>query len=123
MVGRMKCPLFLALLLAGAAQAQALVDPMRPATGGYGEAEVVAARTAGPMLEQVVLGGGRNFAVINGRRVAVGEKFGDSTVVRIEPDQVTLRGDTTQVLRMFPHADRKSAGAGPAPQRRKAGEG
>lgn len=119
----MRGPLFLALLLAGAAQAQTLVDPMRPATGGYGETEVAAARAAGPVLEQIVLGDGRKFAVINGRRVELGEKFGGSTVVQIGPDQVTLRGDTTQVLRMFPRADRKSAGAGPAPQPRKAEQG
>jgi hypothetical protein len=115
----------LAALLAAAtpAAAQALVDPMRPATAGHGEMEVAAARSGGPVLEQIVLGDGRKFAVISGRRVAVGEKFGDATVVSIGPDQVTLRGETTQILRMFPRADRKSSGAAPVPQARKAEEG
>ena len=113
----------LAMLLAAAASAQTFVDPMRPATAGAGDVESAAARSVGPVLEQVVLSDGRRFAVISGRRVAQGDKFGDATVVSIGPDQVTLRGETTQVLRMFPRADRKSAGAGPAPQPRKAEEG
>jgi MSHA biogenesis protein MshK len=107
----------------GTAIAQALVDPMRPATAGPGEAELAAARSSGPVLEQIVLGDGRKFAVISGRKVAVGDRLGDATVVGIGPDQVTLRGGTTQVLRMFPRAERKSAGAAPAPQSRKAEQG
>ena len=121
----MKTISLLAVLLATSAPAaaQVLVDPMRPATAGHGDAEVAAARSVGPVLEQIVLGDGRKFAVISGRRVAVGDKLGDATVVSIGPDQVTLKGGTTQILRMFPRADRKSAGAGSAPQPRKAEEG
>jgi hypothetical protein len=119
----MKAAFLLALFVAAPVAAQTLVDPMRPATGGHGEGEVAAARSGGPVLEQIVLGDARKFAVISGRRVAVGDRFGDATVVSIGPDQVTLRGGTTQVLRMFPRADRKTAGAAPAPQPRKAEEG
>jgi MSHA biogenesis protein MshK len=113
--------LVLAVLLASAvsAAAQGLVDPMRPA--GAGEGETAAPRPAGPVLEQIVLGDGRRFAVISGRRVALGDRVGDARVVAIGADQVTLRGGTTQVLRMFPHTDKK--GAGSAPQPRKADEG
>jgi hypothetical protein len=120
----MKTAFLLALLVAAVpVEAQTLVDPMRPATGGHGDGEVPAARSSGPVLEQVILGDGRKFAVISGRRVALGDKFGDATVVGIGPDQVVLKGGTTQVLRMFPRADRKSAGAAPAPQPRKVEEG
>jgi MSHA biogenesis protein MshK len=119
----MKTSLLTALLaLAAPAAAQGLVDPMRPATAGHGEGEAVV-RPAGPVLEQIVLGEGRRFAVISGRRVVVGDRLGDATVVAIGPDQVTLRGVTTQVLRMFPRAERKSPGAAPAPQSRKAEQG
>jgi MSHA biogenesis protein MshK len=111
---------FVALSLPVAAQT--LVDPMRPATAGAGDGEA-APRPAGPVLEQVVLSDGRKFAVISGRRVAVGDRLGDATVVSIGPDQVTLRGGTTQVLRMFPRAERKNPGVAPAPQSRKAEEG
>jgi MSHA biogenesis protein MshK len=104
------------------AGAQALVDPMRPATAAPG-GEVTVARPSGPVLEQVILGEGRRFAVISGRKVALGDRVGDARIVAIGPDQVTLRGETTQVLRMFPRAERKSAGNAPAPQPRKAEQG
>ena len=115
--------LLTALVTPAQALAQGLTDPMRPASAGPNEADVAAARSSGPVLEQVVLGDGRKFAVISGRRVSVGDKLGDATIVGIEPGQVTLKGGPTQVLRMFPGTDRKSAGAAPAPQRRKAEEG
>jgi MSHA biogenesis protein MshK len=123
----MRTPALVAALLAAAATvpatAQSLVDPMRPASAGYGESQVAAARSSGPVLEQVVLGDGRKFAVINGRRVVLGDRLGDATVVQIGPDQVTLKGQTTQVLRMFPRTDRKSTDVAPMPQPRKAEEG
>jgi len=120
MAGRMRAAVLLLLLAsAGPAAAQALVDPMRPA--GVGESDGAAARAVGPVLEQIVLGDGRVFAVINGRRVALGDMVGDARVISIGPDQVTLRGGTTQVLRMFPRSDKK--GAGSAPQGRKAEPG
>lgn len=106
---------------AASAAAQTLVDPMRPPTAGHSDEAIV--RPVGPVLEQIVLGDGRRFAVISGRRVAVGDRVGDATVVAIGTDQVTLRGGTTQVLRMFPRAERRSPGAAPAPQPRKAEEG
>jgi MSHA biogenesis protein MshK len=119
----MRSALLIALCaLAASAAAQTLVDPMRPPAAGHGDGEA-AARPAGPVLEQIVLGDGRRFAVISGRRVAVGDRVGDATVVAIGPDQVTLRGGTTQVLRMFPRAERRSTGAAPASQPRKAEEG
>jgi MSHA biogenesis protein MshK len=108
-------------MTAAPARAQALVDPMRPATAPGGE--VAVAHSSGPVLEQVILGEGRRFAVISGRKVALGDRVGDARIVAIGPDQVTLRGGTTQVLRMFPRADRKSAGNAPAPQPRKAEQG
>jgi MSHA biogenesis protein MshK len=128
MAGRMSRVLSAAIcaaLLAPAAPvpAQGLVDPMRPATAGPFEADIGAARSSGPVLEQIVLGDGRRFAVISGRKVGVGDKLGDATVVGIGTDQVMLKGGTTPVLRMFPHADRRSAGTAPAPRPRKAEEG
>jgi MSHA biogenesis protein MshK len=119
-------PVSMLLALSAAATpaaAQALVDPMRPATAAPGDGEVAVARSGGPVLEQIVLGDGRKFAVISGRRVALGDKVGEATVIAIGPDQVTLKGVTTQVLRMFPRAERRNAGAGPVPQSRKAEEG
>jgi hypothetical protein len=99
--------------------AQTLVDPMRPA--GTGDGEVAARRASGPVLEQIVLGDGRIFAVIDGRKVALGDRVGDARVISIGPDQVTLRGGTTQVLRMFPRADKKGGDSAPLP--RKADQG
>jgi hypothetical protein len=123
----MKTTLQIALLAAFASSApvgaQALIDPMRPANVTSGERYAVVARPAGPVLEQIVLGDGRKFAVISGRKVAVGDRLGEVTVVSIGADQVTLKGGTTQVLRMFPHSDRKSAGTAPTPQPRKAEQG
>jgi hypothetical protein len=124
MAGRMKSIPLLAALIAAAAPvcAQTLVDPMRPSTA-HGEAEVAVARPAGPVLEQIVLGDGRKFAVIDGRRLALGDKLGEWTLVQIGTDQVTLKGQTTQVLRMFPGAGKRGTGEGALPQRRKAEQG
>lgn len=120
----MKTILTISLLAAASsAAAQTMVDPMRPATAGQGEGEVAVVRSSGPVLEQIILGEGRRFAVISGRKVALGDRVGDARIVAIGTDQVTLRGGTTQVLRMFPRADRKSAGNAPAPQPRKAEQG
>src|SRR5262249_39340752 len=116
---RMKPGFLFVLVLAAPAAAQTLVDPMRPATAAHVEAETVVARSAGPVLEQIVLSDGGRFAVIAGRRVSVGDKLGDATLVQIGPDQVTLRGETIKVLRLFPGAAKKGA----EPQRRKAEEG
>jgi MSHA biogenesis protein MshK len=121
--------IFPALVLAaclasvGTGRAQGLVDPMRPAGAGQADAEVAVARPVGPVLEQVILGDGRRFAVISGKKVALGDKVGNATVVGIGADQVTLRGGTTHVLRMFPRTDPKTESRVPAPQPRKAEEG
>jgi hypothetical protein len=123
----MKAILLIAVLasapFSAPAGAQALVDPMRPAGAAPDSGETAVVHPSGPVLEQIILGDGRRFAVISGRKVALGDKVGDARVVGIGTDQVTLKGGTTQVLRMFPHAERKSAGNAPAPQPRKAEEG
>jgi hypothetical protein len=113
--------LYASLVTAIPAAAQALLDPMRPATAAPEGDPVV--RSSGPVLEQIVLGEGRKFAVISGRKVSVGDRVGDATVTGIGPDQVTLKGGTSKVLTMFPRAGRKSTGELPVPQARKAEEG
>ena len=81
-------------------QAQALNDPMRPATASI---ETQAETAAVSRLQSVLISPTRNIAVIDGRAVRLGERVGDAQLVAIGPAEVTLqRGAERQVLRLHP---------------------
>ena len=101
------------------AHAQALVDPTRPPSATAGVA-IPGAR--GPVLQSVLIGRGRNYAVIDGQIVRLGGEYAGAKLVAISESEVTLRtGASTKVLRLFPGIEKKSAsGAGQASPARKA---
>lgn len=79
-----------------------LPDPTRPsyATGG-GEQEPGAVH--GLRLQAILVGPQRHSAVINGQRVAAGERLGEATVVAIHRDSVVLRRASGEfTLRLVP---------------------
>jgi MSHA biogenesis protein MshK len=97
-------------LLAGAALAQPLADPTRPSTQAQAQApaELRQSEPAFSRLQSVLISGGRNVAVIDGRAVRVGERVGDAILVSIEPSEVILqRGSTRERLSLLPGAVEK----------------
>ncbi|WP_229262773.1 MSHA biogenesis protein MshK [Duganella radicis] len=97
----------IALLLAGAARAQTLVDPTQPPPesrllpAAATDAPVV---PKGPQLQSVLIGShGRQVAVIDGQTVRKGEKFNGAVLVEVRKNQVVLQnGRNKQVLTLFP---------------------
>lgn len=124
------------LSLMCAAQAQALSDPMRPPQAPAAPAGTPAAGSAesapASQLSAILVSGGRKLAVIDGAAVPLGGLVGDAKVVRITETEVTLRrGKELRTLRLHPavekipvrektaakpHAARKPADTGKAPQ-------
>lgn len=87
-----------------AAAAQALPDPTRPPAGwGPGESPAVAA-PAGPQLQMIVRSPGDTpWALIDGRRVRVGERIDGARLVRLTDTEAVLDdGGTPRRLSLSP---------------------
>jgi MSHA biogenesis protein MshK len=96
----------IAMLAAGAAQAQALSDPTRPPSMLVRTpAGAPVAASAAPVLQSVLIGrqaGGRQVAVIDGETVRLGGTFRGAVLVRMTETEVELqRGRERQVLKLF----------------------
>lgn len=99
---------FLLLLAASGAGAQALQDPTRPPASlmaprsGGGDAAAGAKAERAPRLQSVLIArqpGGRHVAVIDGETLRIGDSFRGARVTRIEQNEVELRrGNQRQVL-------------------------
>jgi len=95
--------------VATAVSAPAQTDPTRPANlllpaagGADGGAGEIAMR-----LNAIVLGRDRHYAIIDGRRVNVGERHGDATLVRLTDGEATLkRRNESLVLTLGPQLKR-----------------
>jgi hypothetical protein len=113
-----------AFCVAGCAQqahAQALVDPTRPPSA---TTDPETARAAGPVLQSVLIGRGRNYAVIDGHIVKLGAMYAGARLVAISESEVTLRtGADVKVLRLFPGIDKKSTAGATSPARAARAEG
>jgi MSHA biogenesis protein MshK len=109
------------LLLAAAAHAQrpvALADPTRPPAAAV---EAALAEPAGPRLQSVLISPTRRVAVISGKSVALGARFGDATVESINEGAVVLKyADRKETLQLIPGMDKRerrtaaAARSGPA---------
>jgi MSHA biogenesis protein MshK len=102
---------------AGAALAQAapLADPTRPPNAAAASAGEAAAR-AGPQLQSVLISPARRVAVISGRAVALGDKYGDATVASISESAVLLRyAGRSETLRLIPCVEKRERRAADAP--------
>lgn len=69
--------------------------------------------SAGPQLQSILVAltpGGRRVAVIDGKTLRQGQRYGDSVVETINPTEVVLRkGNRRQVLKLFRPAARVAA--------------
>ena len=84
---------------ANSAHAQALNDPMRPPLFTAADAEA----KAGPVLQTIVIGKERRYAIISGERIVPGGAYGDAKVIRIAENEVILRDSTGEtVLKLVP---------------------
>jgi len=94
--------------------AQSLADPMRPF-----EAREYAPAQAGPApsssLQGVLTSPGRKFALINGVAVPVGRELQNGTLVELtESSAVLQKNGQREVLRMYPHIEKKPIRRAPA---------
>ena len=98
----------LSALLSHAALAQALGDPMRPPAGTTSLEEAKQGETGGSRLQSVLISPTRRVAVIDGRTVTLGQRFGDATVIAIAESEVTLqRGAERQKLKLHPGIEKR----------------
>jgi hypothetical protein len=107
--------LCLGLLIGHPVLAQGLIDPTRPAgTSQPTTAGGTQASTASPELQYVSISPQSKSAVISGKVVFVGEKYGESRVVKISEGEVVLlaTGGTQQVLKLYPGVEKQAPHAG-----------
>ena len=96
---------FVLLSLCGGAFAQGMSDPMRPPA--FIENQESTGAAGGPVLQTIVIGPDRRYAIIDGEKVTPGSRFREARVVQIAENQVTLRdagGDT--VLKLYPQVQK-----------------
>lgn len=115
----------LALPLAARAQ---LADPTRPPVGAR-EAGGEPGAPTGPVLQSVLIPkNGRPLAVIDGQQVRLGERYGESRLVKLSEREAVLDGPNgSERLRLTPDVEKinvvaKKATKTPAPKRAQ-GEG
>ncbi len=95
--------LLVGLLLLAPLAAGALDDPMRPPSAAPTGARRAAPQEAEFVLSSTYIARDRRAAVINGKRVRVGDRVGDAEVIDILPTQVRLQQRGSElVLRLLP---------------------
>ena len=104
--------------IAGAAPAhspaQSLADPMRPfEASDYEPAQAGAALASS--LQGVLTSPGRKFALINGVAVPIGGVSREGKLLELtESSAVMLKNGQREVLRMYPHIEKKPIRRAPA---------
>lgn len=99
----------LLLALSATATAAELRDPTRP---GWQPPRPTAAtdKPTGNPLTAIIIGPQKRLALINGRYLAVGDRFGDAKLTQITFDYVVLRSASGErMLRLTPPLDSRSA--------------
>lgn len=100
----------LLLLLPGVVLGQAMSDPTRPpfSLGEVGEQAGSVAKTVNPVAQRkgllsVIISTERCAAIIDGKMIRLGEKYGDATLVEIKPQGVVLQGKLgLRYMELFP---------------------
>lgn len=78
--------------------AESLPDPTRPYS-----AEAPAAVQTGPILQSVLISPSQQVAIINGKRVALGDQYADTQLVSLSDGEAVLKGKHgSQTLTLFP---------------------
>ena len=87
---------------------QGLPDPTRPSVGGELGSGTPTPQ-GGTMLQSVILPKhGKPLAIIDGKRVAKGDKVGDAEVMRITETEVVLKGpEGIRTLKIAPDVEKR----------------
>jgi MSHA biogenesis protein MshK len=95
------CGMFL-LMMEQDVQAEALKDPTQPPASLSSEITNENAQATGPVLQSVMLGSQYRAAIINGKKVMLGGKYENATLIKINEREAVLRNSdmTTQTLAM-----------------------
>jgi len=109
---------FLSFAIAGVAlaqsPAQSSADPMRPFEA-RDDAAAQAGTAPASSLQGVLTSPGRKFALINGVAVRVGGALREGTLVELtESSAVLQKNGQREVLRMYPHIEKKPIRRAPA---------
>ena len=115
--GLIKSGLMMLCLLPVVADAQELRDPTRPAVEiGMPLAEGQDSAAASSGLQAIFISPGRRAAIINGKTVELGAKYGEDKLVEVNERGVVLQGKQgRQSLALFPGVQFKMK-ATPSPQ-------
>ncbi len=115
----------LALGVCAAAWGQALSDPTRPpqewlAAQPKGTGTPAAEQEVSPLLQSLLIGPSRNYAIIDGQLVGAGDTFNGARVVAVTPAGVVLRSQRgTQTLKLFPDVEKRPVKPAAAPAKTK----
>ncbi len=94
------------LMVAEGVYAEQLIDPTRPPDVLKASASGTVA--TGPMLQSVLISPQRKMAIISGKTIKLGEKFGKSQLVSITETEVVLQnGKEVQTLKLFPDVQKR----------------
>ena len=94
---------------------QTLSDPTRPpqtwlAAQPKTAAAPAAEQETAPLLQSLLIGPSRRYAIIDGQLLGVGDRFRDARVVAVRPAGVVLRSKSgTRTLRLFPDVEKRPA--------------
>jgi hypothetical protein len=63
---------------------------------------------APPHLQSLLIGASRNYAIIDGQLVGVGDTFNDARVVKVSPAEVVLQSERgIQTLKLFADVEKR----------------
>jgi MSHA biogenesis protein MshK len=89
--------------------AETLVDPTRP-PARFGNNQAMNGEPSGPVLQSILISPSRRIAIISGKTLKAGDKFGDSQLVSISENEVVLQtGKERQTLKMYPSLRRPAS--------------
>lgn len=103
--------LSIGLLVIVPANSAELVDPTRPPASAMVDGNnAMEQTTADLVLQSVLISPRRKEAIISGQTVIVGDRLGESRVVKITENEVVLRsGKDLQTLKVFPGIEKRSS--------------
>jgi MSHA biogenesis protein MshK len=102
--------LLIAVSAATSAYSQTLSDPTRPPSFSESGRDGEPRASVGPVLQSVIVSGGRKLALIDGKTYTVGDKVGEAKLVAISGSEVTLReSGGNKILRLTPDVQKTTA--------------
>lgn len=81
---------FSSLFVLSTAHAEMLLDPTQPPAALFNAADAEI-NPATPMLQSIILSPTHKAAVINGKKVMLGGKYEDATLIKLNDHEATLR--------------------------------